>query len=86
MSMGASRACGGRTVEVMSDEQTSQTYLMPPSVPRVPVFFLMTPIAPTRGGEGAMHVTRPLSRMRGRVRWVGVAGRERLGENGWDGR
>lgn len=32
------------TVEVMSDEHTSQTYLMPPSVPRVPVFFLMTPM------------------------------------------
>jgi hypothetical protein len=32
------------TVEVISDEHTSQTYLMPPSVPRVPVFFLITPI------------------------------------------
>jgi len=32
------------TVEVMSEEHTSQTYLMPPSVPRVPVFFLMTPM------------------------------------------
>jgi hypothetical protein len=32
------------TVDVMSDEQTSHTYLVPPSVPRVPVFFLMTPM------------------------------------------
>jgi hypothetical protein len=41
------------TVEVMSDEHTSQTYLMPPSVPRVPVFFLMTPMAEvcTEGSE-----------------------------------
>jgi hypothetical protein len=31
---------------VISDEHTSQTYLMPPSVPRVPVFFLMTPMPP----------------------------------------
>ena len=35
-----------RTVDVMSDEHTSQTYLVPPSVPRVPVFFLMTPMVP----------------------------------------
>jgi hypothetical protein len=44
----------GLTVEVMSDEHTSQTYLMPPSVPRVPVFFLMTPMAKacTYGGRG----------------------------------
>ena len=41
---GEGRAC--RTVEVMSDEHTSQTYLVPPSVPRVPVFFLMTPMVP----------------------------------------
>jgi hypothetical protein len=43
------------TVEVMSDEHTSQTYLMPPSVPRVPVFFLMTPMAEVcmYGGVGA---------------------------------
>lgn len=34
------------TVEVMSDEHTSHTYLIPPSVPRVPVFFLMTPMMP----------------------------------------
>ncbi len=33
------------TVDVISDEQTSQTYLIPPSVPRVPVFFLITPMA-----------------------------------------
>jgi len=32
------------TVDVMSDEQTSQTYLTPPSVPRDPVFFLMRPM------------------------------------------
>jgi hypothetical protein len=32
------------TVDVISEEHTSQTYLMPPSVPRVPVFFLITPI------------------------------------------
>lgn len=36
----------GLTVDVISDEQTSHTYLMPPSVPRVPVFFLMTPMMP----------------------------------------
>jgi hypothetical protein len=34
------------TVDVMSEEQTSQTYLTPPSVPRVPVFFLITPMLP----------------------------------------
>ena len=34
------------TVDVISDEHTSQTNLIPPSVPRVPVFFLMTPILP----------------------------------------
>lgn len=34
------------TVEVISAEQTSQTYLTPPSVVRVTVFFLMTPIVP----------------------------------------
>lgn len=33
-------------MDVISEEQTSQTYLMPPSVPRVPVFFLITPMAP----------------------------------------
>jgi hypothetical protein len=32
------------TVDVISDEHTSQTYLIPPSVPRVPVFFLITPM------------------------------------------
>jgi hypothetical protein len=32
------------TVDVISAEHTSQTYLMPPSVPRVPVFFLITPM------------------------------------------
>lgn len=34
------------TVDVISDEQTSQTYLMPPSVPRDAVFFLMRPMVP----------------------------------------
>ena len=38
------------TVDVISDEQTSQTYFVPPSVPRVPVFFLMTPMVPRYGG------------------------------------
>lgn len=37
--------CSELTVEVMSDEQTSQTYLTPPSVPRDAVFFLMRPMA-----------------------------------------
>jgi hypothetical protein len=32
------------TVDVMSAEQTSQTYLTPPSPPRVAVFFLITPM------------------------------------------
>lgn len=33
------------TVFVISAEHTSQMYLTPPSVPRVTVFFLMTPIS-----------------------------------------
>ena len=36
-------ACG-LTVDVMSDEHTSHTYLTPPSVPRDAVFFLMRPM------------------------------------------
>jgi len=41
------RASNGKslTVDVMSAEQTSQTYLTPPSPPRVPCFFRMTPIS-----------------------------------------
>jgi hypothetical protein len=40
------RGKGGRelTVEVISAEQTSQTYLTPPSPPLVAVFLRMTPI------------------------------------------
>jgi hypothetical protein len=38
--------CPELTVEVISDEQTSQIYFAPPSVPREPVFFLMTPMLP----------------------------------------
>lgn len=44
------------TVDVISDEQTSQTYLMPPSVPRVPVFFLITPIVPHQTRAAAAEV------------------------------
>jgi hypothetical protein len=33
-----------RTVEVMSTEQTSQWYFVPPSVPRAAVFFRITPM------------------------------------------
>jgi hypothetical protein len=43
------------TVEVMSAEQTSQMYFRPPSVPRVAVFFRMTPI-------GTMSLVYPVSR------------------------
>lgn len=35
---------GGLTVDVMSDEHTSHTYLTPPSVPRDAVFFLIRPM------------------------------------------
>ena len=35
----------GLTVDVISAEQTSQTYFTPPSPPRVAVFFRITPIA-----------------------------------------
>ena len=34
------------TVDVISAEQTSQTYLTPPSPPRLATFLRMTPIAP----------------------------------------
>lgn len=50
--MATERARHERTVEVMSDEQTSQTYFVPPSVPRAPVFFLMTPMVPRSAGRG----------------------------------
>lgn len=50
--MVAWRARHKRTVDVMSDEQTSQTYFVPPSVPRAPVFFLMTPMVPRSAGCG----------------------------------
>lgn len=39
------------TVEVISEEQTSHTYLTPPSVPREAVFFLIRPM-PTRVASG----------------------------------
>jgi hypothetical protein len=41
------------TVEVISAEQTSQTYLTPPSPPRVEVFLRMTPIASISASSGA---------------------------------
>lgn len=42
-----------RTVDVISEEHTSQTYLTPPSPPLVMVFLRMTPISSvaTTGGE-----------------------------------
>lgn len=39
------------TVDVMSAEQTSQTYLTPPSPPLAAVFFLMTPMIASLGGH-----------------------------------
>lgn len=42
------------TVDVMSAEQTSQTYLTPPSPPLAAVFFLMTPMVAPLGGH-TMH-------------------------------
>ena len=39
------------TVEVISEEQTSHTYLTPPSVPREAVFFLIRPMT-TRVASG----------------------------------
>jgi hypothetical protein len=38
------------TVDVISAEQTSQTYFTPPSAPRAAVFLRMTPIAASPGG------------------------------------
>lgn len=37
---------GSHTVDVISPEQTSHIYFSPPSVPRVTVFFRITPIPP----------------------------------------
>ena len=37
----------------MSAEQTSQMYFAPPSVPREPVFFIMTPMLPLYCGQTA---------------------------------
>jgi hypothetical protein len=41
------------TVDVISAEQTSQTYLTPPSPPLAAVFFLMTPMVAPPGGQDA---------------------------------
>jgi len=53
---------GTHTVDVMSDEHTSQTYLTPPSPPLVTVFLRMTPISRRRRGVGLVGAgTRPRS-------------------------
>jgi hypothetical protein len=41
---------GQLTVDVISAEQTSQTYFTPPSAPRAAVFLRITPIAASPGG------------------------------------
>ena len=51
------------TVEVMSLEQTSQWYLVPPSVPRAAVFFRITPmdrpiLSSSESGTEKPHQTR----------------------------
>ena len=44
------------TVDVISDEQTSQTYLTPPSLPLEMVFFRMTPISSVAmSGRGVVN-------------------------------
>lgn len=66
------------TVDVISEEQTSQTYLTPPSPPLVTVFLRMTPILPdTPDGE---LLKRPLLELHYRLGrgWE----RDRGSENG----
>lgn len=52
------------TVEVMSAEQESQTYLTPPSPPLAATFFLMTPIFRTRDRKPARLLTVAAQRRR----------------------
>lgn len=46
------RARYSRTVDVISEEQTSQTYFTPPSPPLAAIFFLMTPIVEVASDAG----------------------------------
>lgn len=48
------------TVEVISAEQTSQTYLTPPSPPRAPAFLRMTPMSSSsvEDGNGDYEVSK----------------------------
>lgn len=45
---------------MISDEQTSQTYLTPPSLPLVMVFLRITPISPVAMSGGELDVTPPV--------------------------
>ena len=44
------------TVDVISAEQTSQTYFTPPSPPLAAIFFRITPMMPVYGGAYAERV------------------------------
>jgi len=46
------RSSRSLTVEVISAEQTSQTYLTPPSAPRAAVFLRITPMVASPAGKG----------------------------------
>lgn len=70
----------GLTVEVISAEQTSQTYLTPPSPPRTAFFFLITPIlqlqygcAPGPNNASIWKTRRCGSKMRFRKPWSRLA-------------
>lgn len=56
------------TVDVMSEEQTSQTYLTPPSPPLVIVFLRMTPISPDADVSSGEVVEAPLLELHHRFR------------------
>lgn len=61
--IGACRRMESLTVDVMSHEQTSHTYLTPPSPPLVAVFLRMTPISIAKSVAAPRRLARWLSRL-----------------------